>query len=183
MLKTGMTWVHDRWLSKSWVDLAMTAGLLVLHGALAARLDVPALLAGIPVPSRPGLYAASAIAVSLTGTLASVVVAQYLTGGSGRLKQLKSMHPAELTQTWRSLFLGSAFVIVLFLTAYAADSRTHGPYLGTWLFEAGALLIALRFARLSILFSKLVNLIVLDETDPIDAPDFGIDERFLARSS
>jgi hypothetical protein len=160
------------WLSHSGVDLLVIPVVLGVHLVLAALWDAPALLDGIPVSSRPGLYGAAAVVVSLTGTLASVTVAQFLSGRGERMVDLKSKFPGSLARTWRGIFLGSVLAVTLFLTAYALDSRSADWHFGTWLFEAGALLAGLRFMRLTVLFGYVVELVVLDDTDPLRDTEF-----------
>jgi hypothetical protein len=157
----------NQWLSRSGYDL--TAVIFTLSAHLAAHIvwSTPALLHSIPLEKRPSLYGATATVVSLTGTLASVTVAQYLTNRGDRVKELKRRHPENLARAWRGVFLGSVLATALFLVAYALDSRTKSNDLGSWLFEAGAILALARFVRLALLFGELVQLIVLDDTNPL----------------
>lgn len=173
----GTCW--RKWLSRSGADLLIVPAVLALHVLLTWAIDYPTLLGGIPANSRPGLYGASAVVVSLTGTLASVTVAQFLSGRGERMLFLKKRFPGSLAKTWRAIFLGSVLSVVLFLTAYGFDSRTVGLHIGTWLFEAGALLAALRFIRLAMLFGTLVEVIVLDDTDPLAGPSFDLNSDFF----
>lgn len=167
------------WLSRSGADLLIVPVLLGLHLLLTWAFEYPTLLGGIPVTDRPGLYSAAAVVVSLTGTLASVTVAQFLGGRGERMLYLKKRFPGSLAKTWRAIFLGSVVSVVLFLTAYGFDSRTTGWHIGTWLFEAGAILAALRFVRLAMLFGTLVEVIVLDDTDPLAGPSFEFNPDFF----
>lgn len=167
------------WLSRSGADLVIVAVVVSTHLLLAWRFDFPALLTGIPVDRRPGLYSAAAVVVSLTGTLASVTVAQYLSGRGERMTYLKQRFPGSLAKTWRAIFLGSVLAVALFLTAYAFDNRAVDWHIGTWLFEAGAVLAAFRFVRLAVLFGQLVELIVLDDTDPLAGPTFDLNPDFF----
>jgi hypothetical protein len=113
----------NAWLTHSRVDLAIFVVLPGVHLGLVHLWSVPVLLQGIAADKRPGLYAAAAIVVSLTGTLASVSIAQYLNGKGQRVRLLKQRFPEQLGRTWKGVFLGSIFAAVLFLGAYAADVR------------------------------------------------------------
>lgn len=171
--------IRRKWLSESRIDVPLVGFMIGVHIVLTVTVGIPSLLEGVPVGSRPGLYGAAAIVVSLTGTLASVTVAQYLSGRGERMAYLKSLHPKELARTWKGIFLGSVFSVFLFLSAYAVDLRAGGPHIGTWLFEAGALLALLRFVRLASLFGKLVELIVMDDTDPLAKASFDLSPEFF----
>ena len=169
-----MSWVtalpkraSARWLSHGWVDSALVLMILSTHVVLHLTCAVPALLEGIPVGKRPSLYGATATVVSLTGTLASVTVAQYLSNRGERIKELKRLYPKTLAKTWRGVFLGSVLATVLFLVSYALDSRTKSSNLGSWIYELGIIIAVLRFIRLAALFGNLIELIVLDDTDPV----------------
>jgi hypothetical protein len=97
------------------------------------------------------------------------------------MAHLKRLFPGSLAKTWRAIFLGSVLAVTLFLAAYAFDNRdaASGLHGGTWLFEVGALLALLRFVRLAVLFGKLVELIVLDDTDPLPSTDFDLNPAFF----
>ncbi len=175
--------LRQGWLSHSGADLLLVAAVLVVHLLLAHFAGVAELLGGIPVERRPGLYSASAIVVSLTGTLASVTVAQYLSGKGDRMAHLKATFPGQLARTWKAIFLGSVTSVILFLVAYGLDSRESGLHVGTWAFEAGAVLAALRFVRLALLFGDLVEIIVLDDTDPLGEASFDLTPEFFRGAS
>ncbi|MGW6025573.1 hypothetical protein [Streptomyces sp. NPDC055099] len=156
-----------QWLSRSGYDLATVIVIVAAHLGAHFLWSTPALLHSIPTEKRPSLYGATATVVSLTGTLASVTVAQYLTNRGDRVKELKRRHPENLARAWRGVFLGSVLATTLFLVAYAFDSRLKSNDLGSWLFEAGAILALARFVRLALLFGELIQLIVLDDTNPL----------------
>lgn len=166
--------IWNRWLSRSGVDFLIVALVIAVHAVLYARGNVHALLGGIPRTSRPGLYSASAIVVSLTGTLASITVGQYLSAKGSRMAYLKAAFPGGLGRTWRAIFFGSIIAVTSFLIAYGIDSRSAGRPLGTWVFEAGALLALLRLLRLTVLFGELVAIIIQDEVDDMDDADFDL---------
>ncbi|MEU5701403.1 hypothetical protein ACFFS2_01180 [Streptomyces aurantiacus] len=155
------------WLSRSGYDLAAVIFVIFVHLAAHFLWSTPVLLHSIPTEKRPSLYGATATVVSLTGTLASVTVAQYLTNRGDRVEELKRRHPENLARAWRGVFLGSVLATALFLVAYALDSRTKSDDLGSWLFEAGVMLALARFVRLALLFGELIQLIVLDDTNPL----------------
>lgn len=175
----------NAWLTHSRVDLIVFVLVPGVHLALVHLWSVPVLLQGVAADKRPGLYGAAAIVVSLTGTLASVSIAQYLNGKGQRVRLLKQRFPEQLGRTWKGVFLGSIFAAVLFLAAYAADVRypgatpatsttaavpsVTGETVGLWLFEAGAVLALLGLVRLAVLFGELIDLIVLDDVEPLDA--------------
>lgn len=160
-------WLGRRWISHGWIDLAIVAMVPTIHLSVHLIWGIPSLLHSVPAAKRPSLYGATATVVSLTGTLASVTVAQYLSNRGERMRELKRLYPKNLASTWRGVFLGSVCATSLFLTAYALDSRTKANELGIWFFEFGIILALLRFIRLALLFGDLVQLIVLDDTDPI----------------
>jgi hypothetical protein len=169
--------VPDQWLSHSAVDVPIVLVLLASHLLLVHLEGWPVLLEGVPLDRRAPLYGVAAIVISLTGTLVSVSVAQYLNGRGERVKALKTYFSRELGRTWRAIFSGSIVAAVLFLAAYAADVRypsgstETGETLGVWLFEAGVVLALVRLVRLAVLFSQLIDLIVLDDTDPLSGSD------------
>lgn len=175
----------DRWLSHSHVDVLVVVLLVGAHGLLVWQRDWPVLLEGVAADKRPALYGVAALVISLTGTLVSVSVAQYLNGRGARVAALKQRHSRELGRTWRAVFVGSIVSAVLFLAAYAADARydagttTEGPTVGVWLFEVGVVLALVRLLRLAALFGDLVDLIVLDDTDPMTDPDVALNEEFF----
>jgi hypothetical protein len=156
-----------RWLSHSSLDFVLIALIFVTHLALHLTCSIPGLLEGVPTDKRPGLYGATATVVSLTGTLASVTVAQYLSNRGDRIKELKRLYPKTLARTWRGVFLGSVLATLLFLISYALDLRTKSSNVGSWIFELGALIAVFRFIRLAVLFGNIVELVVLDDTDPV----------------
>lgn len=180
-----VVWGRDRWLSHSHVDIVFVILLVGSHGLLVWQRDWPVLLEGVAADRRPALYAAAALVISLTGTLVSVSVAQYLNGRGERVAALKRRHSRELGRTWRAVFVGSILAAVLFLAAYAADARygagakTDGT-VGVWLFEIGVVLALIRLVRLAALFGDLVDLIVLDDTDPMTEPDVALNHDFFA---
>lgn len=192
----------NAWLTHSRVDLAIFVVLPGVHLGLVHLWSVPVLLQGVAADKRPGLYAAAAIVVSLTGTLASVSIAQYLNGKGQRVRLLKQRFPEQLGRTWKGVFLGSIFAAVLFLGAYAADVRytpatpataispgsaaVTGETVGVWLFEFGVVLALLRLIRLAVLFGELIDLIVLDDVEPLEAEpvaDVFNDDFFTAEPS
>jgi hypothetical protein len=160
--------VVDRWLSWPVVDTAVPAVVVAGHWALYQRGQASALLESIPRESRPGFYGAAAIVVSLTGTLASLGVGQYLSGRGDRVSALKAAFPRVLARTWVDAFLGMGLAAGLFLFAYALDSRETAGTIGMWAFEVGALLAAMRFLRLAVLFGKIINLVVQDDVKPLE---------------
>jgi len=155
------------WLSRPGIDYFLCTAVLAVHLALVSQGEVGSLLNGIPVASRPGLYGACAVVVSLTGTLASVSVAQYLNARGDRMRYLKSRFSGELGKTWRSVFFGSILVVAAILVAYAIDSNPNGRKIGSWIFEFAILLALLRLIRLSRIFGGIVDVLVADETDAL----------------
>jgi hypothetical protein len=172
-----------RWLSHSWVDLFIIVLVPSTHFALQLAWDFPDLLHTVPASRRPGLYGAASMVVSLAGTLASVTVVQYLSNRGDRMRELKRLYPRSLASTWRGVFIGSVSAAVLFLVAYALDSRDNANGLGVWIFEVGVVLALLRFIRLAILFGELIQIIVLDDTDPIPSGETGVIGQFVSSGS
>lgn len=161
-------WLFRRWLSFPSVDLGIVVLVVGIHAIGWQLRIIPwSPLSGVPPHSRPALYGSAAIVVSLTGTLASVAIGQYLGGRGDRVKRLKELFPRQLARTWRGIFVGSVVAAVLFLTAYGLDSRSSPDSMGPWVFEIGATLAVARFARLAVLFGEIINLIVLDDIDPL----------------
>lgn len=179
-------WLKDQWLSHSRIDLPLVGLVVGSHGLLVLTRDWPVLLEGVPADRRPALYGVAALVISLTGTLVSVSVAQYLNGRGERVKALKARFPRELGRTWRAVFFGSILSTVLFLAAYGADARydagtaVEDATVGVWLFEVGVVLALVRLLRLAVLFGELVDLIVLDDTDPMADPDVVFNPDFFA---
>jgi hypothetical protein len=175
------------WLSHSYVDLGLVVATVGAHLTATRVYQAPVLLSGVPFDHRPALYGASAVVVSFTGTLASVSVAQYLQGRGDRVRALKRRHPDELGRTWKGIFFGCVTAAVLFLAAYAVDSRftatappQTGETVGCWLFEVGVLLALLRLLRLTVLFGELIDLIVMDDTNPLlDANAYELTPEFF----
>jgi hypothetical protein len=165
LLQRVWRWPADVWTKHPVADV-LIAGLLVLvHWLVARKLGVGPFLDAIPSAQRPALYGACAIVVSLTGTLASVTVAQYLTGKGDRMRILKRSHGARIGSTWRAVFRGSFLVASMLLAAYALDSRPSPSNIGMWIFEAAALLAVVRFLRLSYFFGGVVDVLARDSID------------------
>lgn len=185
-LSRAASWPRDQWISRYWLDYALVAGVVGAHALAAWRLEVPALLGAIPLQNRPGLYTASALSISLAGTIASLAVGQFLNAKGTRARYLKTRHPDELAGTWKSIFYGSILATALILTAYGFDARyttrtgqDTGSSIGSWLFEAAALLALLRLLRLVALFGDLVDIIVRDETTPLEAEPLDFNPAFF----
>jgi hypothetical protein len=169
---------YRQWISRIAIDPFLVAAVLGGHALLVWRGWAPSLLNGIEVSTRPSLYAASAIVLSLTGTLGSLSVAQYLQARGDRARELKRRHPGVLATSWKIIFSCTILGSVLFLTAFRLDAAyvpvAKRPLVegstGEWFFEAGVLIALTAVVRLVALFSELVDLIVLDDTDPLSSP-------------
>ena len=164
-------WLHTQWMSRPLIDPIIIAALVGVHSVLVAKDRVPSLLEGTPISARPSLYGAAAIVLSLTGTLGSVSVAQYLQARGVRARALKGRHAAALGRSWKLIFGSTIAGSLLFLIAYRADLRAptkaSGSSAGEWFFEIGALIAIAAVGRLFALFGQVVDLIVLDDTDPL----------------
>jgi hypothetical protein len=170
-----------------WLDPVVVVLLVAGHCFTAAKWGWPTLLEGVALSSRPALYSAAAIVLALTGTLGSVSVAQYLQARGERAKELKRRHPGELGNSWKSIFgstvLGSLFFLMALRLDSSAGARPAFGSSGTageWVFEIGALVALVALARLFFLFGQLIDLIVLDDTDPLPDEEDGIDDDFFA---
>lgn len=186
-LQAMLRWPRDWWLSHHHLDLLIVALLIVGHRTLVWRFDLPVPLGSVPLKNRPGLYSASALAISLSGTIASLAVGQFLGAKGTRARYLKTRHPDELAGTWRAIFYGSILAAGLILMAYGLDARYTdktagdlGPSLGAWIFEAAAVLALLRLIRLVTLFGDLVDIIVRDEVEPIGGDPVEFTDDFFA---
>ena len=179
---SAATWPFRQWISRLWLDPVLVGMLVGGHALLVWKRDWPGLMDGVAVSSRPMFYGASAFVLSLIGTIGSLSVAQYLSAKGDRAKELKQQHPDVLGRSWKVIFGATLTGSVLFLSAYRADmaggKSTHGS-IGAWLFEIGAVLVLVAVARLFALFSQLVDLIVLDETDPLKF-DFDLNPDFFS---
>lgn len=156
------------WLSHVGADWWITVTVVGGHVAAANFLDVPSLLDGVPLGDRPSLYTATALVVTLTGTLGSTAVGQYMSGRGDRMAHLKRLFPGQLARTWQAVFLGSFLSAGMLVAAYVMDARTPPPHVGAWLFEAAILLTALRYVRLSMLFASVIELSARDDADPLE---------------
>lgn len=164
-------WLHTQWISRPVIDFVGIVVLVSAHAVLVVKDQAPSLMSGTPISSRPALYGAAAIVLSLTGTLGSVSVAQYLQARGVRAKALKGRHAQALGRSWKLIFGSTIVGSLLFLVAYRADLRApataSGSSAGEWLFELGALIAVAALGRLFALFGQVVDLIVLDDTDPL----------------
>jgi hypothetical protein len=158
----------DKWLSWPSLDTILPVLILTTHWIFYRTDRLDPLLVSIPRDQRPGFYAASAIVVSLIGTLASLGVGQYLSGRGDRVSALKRAFPRVLARTWLDALLGTGVAAGFFLLAYALDSRTVAGTIGMWAFEFGGLLAVTRFMRLALLFGKIINLVVQDDVRPLE---------------
>jgi hypothetical protein len=172
--------IEDWWLSHLWLDRLLPVLVVAGHYLAVRYLAAPTLLGEVPVDHRSSLYTASAIVVSLTVTLASVSVGQYISGRGDRIMALKKVFGQELGAFWRGTFLGSGLAVGLFLVAAGLDLRPKAGSLGMWVFEFGALIALARFTRLGLLFGRVIGLVVLDDTAPVNPPRHEIDRtKFL----
>lgn len=164
-------WIYSQWLSRPLIDPIGIVLLVGVHAALVKKDWAPSLMAGTPISSRPALYGAAAIVLSLTGTLGSVSVAQYLQARGERAKALKGLHAEALGRSWKLIFGSTIVGSLLFLIAYRTDLRPPttetGSSAGEWFFEIGVLIAIAAVGRLFALFGQVVDLIVLDDTDPL----------------
>lgn len=173
--RSAVRWIFSQWISRLWIDPVMVGAAISIHAALVVTTSFPSLLSGTLVADRPSLYAASAIVLSLTGTLGSVSVAQYLQARGDRARELKRRHPGVLGRSWKVIFSSTIVGSLLFLAAFRADLAYVNPQnpvdtgtsVGEWIFELGALVALAALLRLVLLFGQLVDLIVLDDTEPV----------------
>lgn len=167
MLRSMFERVSDGWLQRPYLDTILPLALMILHVALWHFAGAFLLLEHVKVQSRPSLYSASALVISLTGTFTSLAVGQYLSNKGDRIKALKREFADVLGSTWRSIFLGTLASSALLLAAFGLDSRAHPNALGIWLFEAAILLALPRLVRLAVLTSKIIDVSVIDEAFPL----------------
>jgi hypothetical protein len=174
--------VEDWWIGRpgldSWVPIIVTT----VHWVLYRLVQTPPLLESLDRTSRPALYGASALVVSLTGTLASLTVGQYLGASGDRVQSLKKHFPDVLGRTWRGAYLRSGLAAVLLLTAYALDNRRAGGTVGMWVFEIAALLAIFCFVRLAILFGRVITVVVLDDIAPLTPSTQGINMQAFTKN-
>jgi hypothetical protein len=181
-------WGFTQWVSRLWLDPLILVVIVGGHALLVARWpSTPTLLEGTAASTRPALYGASAIVLSLIGTLGSVSVAQYLQARGDRARELKRRHPGVLGRSWKVIFGSTLAGSILFLVAYRLDlpymapgaKPTTGTTAGEWVYEAGSLIALLALLRLVALFGQLVDLIVLDDTEPL-SPELEINPDFFS---
>lgn len=170
------------WLSNRWVDALIVGGVSGGHFLAVRFRDWPTLLDGIDPVRRTALYGACAVVVSLTGTLASISVGQYLSGKGDRVVALKENFGPELGRVWRGAFLGSGSAAILFLIAFGLDSRPAAGNAGIWVFEVGALVAVMGLLRLALLFGRIVGLVVLDDVAPLAPVIHSVDKAPFRKS-
>lgn len=159
--------IEQRWLGARWIDLTLPLVVVLAHLAALTIWGDPRLLLEIPATKRVGLYSSTAIVISLTGTLASLSVGQYLNGRGDRVMALKRVVGPALANVWRGTFLGSAGAAVLILVALGLDSVNNPSMWGPMVYEFAALVGLLTFLRLVLLFSRVIGLVVQDDVDPV----------------
>lgn len=167
------------WLNARWLDLLIPLAVVILHGIALKVWGDPKVILEIPAAKRVSLYSSSAMVISLTGTLGSLSVGQYLSGRGDRVMALKRALGPAVGNVWRTTFLGSAGAAVMVLIAIGLDSVKSPGIWGPLLFEFAALVGLLTFLRLVLLFSRVIGLVVQDDVDPItvELQDFD-DSRF-----
>ncbi|GAB77860.1 hypothetical protein SAMN05421595_0372 [Austwickia chelonae] len=176
--------VENWWLSKSKADVPVLLMILALLAVSHNVWGVSLLLGEVPPEKRVSLYTAWAVVISLTGTLASVSIGQYVSGRGDRVMLLKKVYGSELSRIWRGTFLGSGLAALLFLIAAVLDARsTVDSYAGIWVFIAAALLAVLKFFRLALLFSRVIGLIVTDDVSPLSPTPIAIDKSYFTSTT
>lgn len=173
--RSAVEWSRDCWISHHRLDYVLVVLVVGAHALVAHMWGIGTLVGQVPIKNRPGLYAATAMSISLVGTIASLAVAQFLNAKGERATHLKRLHPHELSGTWKGVFYGSLLAATLILLAYGFDARFvgqsasgTGSSTGAWLYELAVLIALLRLLRLIALFGELVDIIVLDSIAPIE---------------
>ena len=154
--------LHDFWIDHLWVDLAVVATLLVAHGTLVLTLPSFDVLGNALPADRRATYSATAVVVSLLGSLSAVAIGQLGSARGQRAAALKAQAAEELAQNWRSIFRVGMLAALVSLVALLLDPSVATanalPVVIRWLFEASVLLALVKFLRLSALFHEVLTL-------------------------
>jgi len=161
-LQRARNGLHDFWIDHLWVDLAIVATLLVVHGALVMAFSSSDILGNALPADRRATYSATAVVVSLLGSLSAIAIGQLGSARGQRVAALKAQAAEELAQNWRSIFRVGMVAAVVSLAALLLDpsvaTANSVPVVIRWLFEASVLLALVKFLRLSALFHEVLTL-------------------------
>lgn len=157
------------WIDHLWVDLLIVGSVISAHVILLAIHPAFDVLGNSLPADRRGVYASAAIVVSLLASFSGVAIGQLSSAKGARAEALRTQGADVLAKNWRSIFLAGMLSAMLAIVALILDpsvvSASVAPVVARWLFEAGLLLAAVKFFRLSTLFYEVISLTASDAGD------------------
>jgi hypothetical protein len=163
------TRLRDAWIDRLWVDLVLVALAVGVHAVLVLALPAADLLGNALPADRRATYSATAVVVSLLGSLSSVAISQLGSAKGWRAAVLKGEASGALARNWRSIFRAGMLSALISLLALLVDpsivTSSAAAVAVRWIFEAGVLLALVKFLRLSALFTEVVTITAKDAAD------------------
>ena len=161
--------LRDAWIDHLWVDLVIVGLVVFIHASLVIVLPATDVLGNALPADRRATYSATAVVVSLLGSLSSVAISQLGSAKGWRAVALKEQASEKLARQWRSVFRTGMLSALLSLLALLLDPSVVTTSVVAvavrWLFEAGVLLALVKFLRLSALFTEVLVLTGKDAAD------------------
>ena len=173
------SWPRDQWISQHWLDYALVVALVGTPWRTGASTWLRCSGRSAAEPARLVRRLRS---VHLTGRHDRQPGRRAVPEREGHPPATsKTRHPDELSGTWKSIFYGSILAAALILTANTGQDTGSG--VGSWLYETAALLALLRLLRLVALFGDLVDIIVRDETTPLEHEPLDLNPAFFEEAT
>jgi hypothetical protein len=154
--------LRDFWIDRLWVDKVIVAVILAAHAALLFLFPVFDVFGNTLPADRRGVYASTAVVVSLLASFSGVAIGQLSSAKGSRADALRTQGADVLAKNWRSIFRAGMLSAMLAIAALLLDpsvvSASIAPVVVRWLFEAGLLYAVVKFVRLSSLFYEVLTL-------------------------